>query len=80
MTLVSGDRTKRFTLPQHSTAGANKATGSEASATYLIITLSGTVKAKADKILVKAGNLEAAAGFAGGSTKDPTTSIKVTSW
>ncbi len=88
LTLVSGDGSKRFTLPQHATEGANKATGSRAIATSLTITLSGSVKAKVNAILVKAGlgdangayNLEAAAGFAGGSTEDPTTGIQVTSW
>ncbi len=83
--LVSGDGSKRFTLPQHSTAGENTATGSSVSATGLIITLSGNVKAKANAILVKAGksdangayNLEAAAEFVPGSAEDPTTSIQV---
>ncbi len=78
LTLVSGDRKKRFTLPKQSTAGEDTATGSDASAIKLLITLSGSVKAKANAILVKDGlrdnngayNLEAAAGFAGGSAED----------
>ncbi len=85
LTLVSGDGSKRFTLPRHSTVGVNKATGSRASATRLIITLSGSVKAEVEKILVKEGdsdntgayNLEAAAGFVPGSPEDLTTSIQV---
>ncbi len=85
LTLVSGDGSKRFTLPRHSTLGANRATGSEADATFLKITLSGNVKAKANAILVKAGssdnngeyNLEAKAEFVPGSPEDPTTSIQV---
>ncbi len=83
LTLVSGDGNKRYTLPQHATAGENTATGSAASTKKLRITLSGSVKAEAEKILVKAGysdnngeyNLEAAAGFVTGSPEDPTTSI-----
>ncbi len=83
LTLVSGDGKKRFTLPRHSTLGANKATGSEARATKLTIILSGSVKAEVNKILVKNGvrddngayNLEAATGFVSGSPEDPTTSI-----
>ncbi len=83
LTLVSGDGKKRYTLPRHSTTGANKATGSRASATSLNITLSGIVKAKVEAILVKSGfgdangayNLEAAAEFVPGSAEDLTTSI-----
>ncbi len=85
LTLVSGDGTKRYPLPQHSTLGRNRATGSNASATGLDIILNGSVKAEADKILVKEGvrdangayNLEAAAGFAGGSAADTTNPITV---
>ncbi len=85
LTLVSGDGSKKYTLPRHATAGENTATGSSASATGLNITLSGSVKAEVNKILVKAGesddagayNLEAAAEFAGGSPEDPTTGINV---
>ncbi len=88
LTLVSGDGSKRFTLPQHSTVGVNRATGSSASETSLLITLSGSVKAEAEKILVKVGksdefgayNFEAAAEFVPGSPEDLTTSIQVTSW
>ncbi len=83
LTLVSGDGKKRYTLPRHSTTGANKATGSRASRTSLNITLSGIVKAKVEAILVKVGdsdnngayNLEAAAEFVPGSPEDLTTSI-----
>ncbi len=83
LTLVSGDGKKRFTLPRHSTEGANKATGSQASATSLLITLSGSVKAKVNAILVKNGksdnngayNFEAAAEFVPGSPEDLTNSI-----
>ncbi len=85
LTLVSGDGRKRYSLPRHSTAGANKATGSGAGATSLRITLSGNVKAEVNKILVNDGdsdangayNLEAAAEFVPGSPEDPTTGIKV---
>ncbi len=78
LTLVSGDGSKRYTLPRHSTAGENTATGSRAGTIYLRMILSGSVKAEAEKILVKGGvrdangayNLEAAAGFAGGSAED----------
>ncbi len=85
LTIVSGDGKKKYTLPRHATAGENKATGSSARATFLRITLSGSVKAEANAILVKEGlrdangayNLEAAAGFAGGSAEDLTTSIFV---
>ncbi len=84
LTLVSGDGSKRFTLPRHSTVGANRATGSSAGATRLTITLSGSVKAEVEKILVKEGesddngayNLEAAAEFVPGSPEDLTTSIE----
>ncbi len=87
LTLVSGDGKKRYTLPRHSTTGENRATGSSASETALIITLSGNVKAKANAILVKAGrsdnagayNFEAAAGFVGGSAEDLNNNIQVTS-
>ncbi len=85
LTLVSGDGSKKYTLPRHATAGENTATGSSASATGLDITLSGSVKAEVDKILVKRGksdangayNLKAAAEFVSGSPEDPTTSIQV---
>ncbi len=85
LTLVSGDGSKRFTLPRHATAGENKATGSNAGATGLVINLRGNVKAKADAILFKAGksdnagayNLEAAAGFVSGSAEDLTNAIQV---
>ncbi len=85
LTLVSGDGSKEYTLPQHATADANTATGSDANIGGVVITLSGTVKAKAEKILVKNGvrdnngayNLKAAAGFVIGSPEDPTTSIRV---
>ncbi len=85
LTLVSGDSSKRYTLPKHATAGENTATGSRASATNLYITLSGSVKAEAEKILVKNGisddtgeyNLEAAAGFVMGSPADRRTNILV---
>ncbi len=88
LTIVSGDGSKRFTLPRHSTTGANKATGSGASTTNLNITLSGSVKAKVEAILVKEGlrdndgayNLEAAAGFVPGSEADPTNRIKVVNY
>ncbi len=83
LTLVSFDvgGSNRYTLPQHSTTGANRAEGSVASATSLTITLSGRVKAEAEaeKMLSRNGltgknggayNLEAAAGFAGGSAED----------
>ncbi len=81
LTLVSGDGKKRYTLPQHATVGENTATGSAASITSVTITLSGSVKAEANKILVKAGfqdadgyyNLEGAAGFVMGSPADTTT-------
>ncbi len=70
LTLVSSDGKKKYTLPRHA-IGENTATGS-ASTTSLTITLSGSVKAEADKILVKVGlhNLEAAAGFVMGSPAD----------
>ncbi len=85
LTLVSGDGSKRYPLPRHSTLGSNIASGSAASATSLKITLRGSVKAEADKILVNDGdsdangayNLEAAAGFAGGSAEDTTNPITV---
>ncbi len=85
LTIVSGDGKKKYQLPKHSTLGSNKATGSSASTIIVLITLSGSVKAEAEKILVKAGvrdndgvyNLEAAAGFEGGSAEDLTTSINV---
>ncbi len=85
LTIVSGDGKKKYTLPEHATAGENTATGSKASANYLVITLSGSVKAKVDAILVKAGdsddageyNLKAAAGFVPGIPEDPTISINV---
>ncbi len=85
LTLVSGDGSKRFTLPKHSEGKQNRAEGSGASATGLTITLIGSVKAKADKIFVNDGvrddagayNLEAAAGFAGGSAEDTTNPITV---
>ncbi len=85
LTLVSGDGSKRYQLPRHSSTGANTATGSLANTTSLTITLSGSVKAEAEKILVKDGlrdnagayNLEAAAGFAGYSAADPSNPIIV---
>ena len=85
LTLVSGDGKKRYPLPQHATEGANKATGSNAITTGVIITLSGNVKAEVEKILVRAGerdnngayNLEAAAGFVTGSPEDLTNKIRV---
>ncbi len=85
LTLVSGDGSKSYTLPRHSTAGINLASGFKASATGLNIILSGSVKAEANKILVKNGdsddngayNLEAAAGFAGGSAADTSNPITV---
>ncbi len=85
LTLVSGDGSKSYTLPRHSTAGINLASGFKASATGLDIILSGSVKAEANKILVKNGdsddngayNLEAAAGFAGGSAADTSNPITV---
>ncbi len=90
LTLVSGDRTNRFTLPRHSHSilVENRAKGSVASATSLTITLRGSVKAKADAILVNDGvrdangayNLEAAAGFAGGSAEDTTNPITVSGY
>ncbi len=88
LTLVSGDGRKRYTLPQHATAGENKATGSLASRVGLRITLSGSVKAEAEKILVKDGqsddngayNLEAAAGFAGYSAEDTSNPITVSGY
>ena len=84
LTLVSGDGSKRYKLPQHAT-GENTATGSSSSRISLHITLSGSVKAEVDKILVKNGesddagayNLEVAAGFVIGGSADPTTKIKV---
>ena len=84
MTLVSGDGKKRYTLPKHAT-GANTATGSRASGESLKITLSGSVKAKVDEILVKVGysddngayNLEAAAGFVTGNPADLKNAISV---
>ncbi len=82
LTLVSGDGKKRYTLPQHATAGVNRAEGSTASTKKLLITLSGSIKAEVEKILVKAGysddngeyKLEGAAGFTMGSPEDSTTS------
>ena len=87
LTLVSGDGTNRLTLPRF-ILGISKATGSGASATSLTITLSGSVKDKADAILVKDGvrdnagayNLEAAAGFAGGRAADTTNPITVSGY
>ncbi len=86
LTLVSGDGKKKYTLPRHSTVGENTATGSNPTRSILYITLSGSVKTKADEILVKNGesddngayNLEVAAGFVIGGSADPTTSIEVT--
>ncbi len=84
LTLVSGDGT-RYTLPQHATAGENRAEGTEVNRYSLTITLSGNVKAEANKILVKNGfrdnngeyNLEVAAGFVIGGSADSTNAIKV---
>ncbi len=75
LTIVSGDGSKRFTLPRHSTVGTNKATGSNADAISVLITLSGSVKDKVDAILVKNGKLKAAAGFVPDSPKGLTASI-----
>ncbi len=77
---VAGNGTKSTALKGHAAKSAHTATGSEASTTSLTITLTGTEKTKADGILVKNGlrddggkyNLEALAGFAGGSAEDPT--------
>ncbi len=88
LTLVSGDGSKRYPLPRHATAGENTATGTAAGATYLSIILSGSVKAEAEKILAKTGdsdnngeyNLEAAAGFAGGSAEDTSNPITVSGY
>ncbi len=88
LALVSGDGSKRYTLPRHATAGENTATGKVVLKTVFFITLSGSVKAEANKILVKNGesddagayNLEAAAGFIMGSPADTTTSILVSGW
>ena len=85
LTLVSGDGNKRYSLPKHATGAANTATGSKASRASLLITLSGSVKAEVDKILVKVGysddagayNLKAAAGFVTGNPEDLTTKIRV---
>ncbi len=85
LTLVSGDGSKRYKLPRHSTLGNNKATGSSAIRSGLKITLSGSVKAEVEKILVKVGdsdnngeyNLEAAAGFVTGNPEDLTNQIVV---
>ncbi len=82
LTIVSGDGSKRYPLPQHA-IGENTATGSAANTIGLIIILSGSVKAEVEKILVQTGgnddagnyNLEAAAGFVTGKPEDPTTSI-----
>ncbi len=83
LTLVSGDGNKRYSLPKHATGAANTATGSKASRSGLKITLSGSVKAEVEKILVKVGlrdnngeyNLEAAAGFVTDNPEDPITSV-----
>ncbi len=88
LTIVSGDGSKKYTLPQHTAAGENTATGSDASTTSVRIILSGSVKAEANKILVKVGksdndgayNLEAAAGFGIGSPAVPTNAIQVVNW
>ncbi len=85
LTFVSGDGSKKYTLPQHATAGEDTATGTAAGIGGLRMILSGSVKAEVDKILFKKGgsdnngayNLEAAAGFVTGSPEDPTTSISV---
>ncbi len=86
LTIVSVDD-KKYTLPQHATAGENTATGSAASITSVTITLSGSVKAKVNAILVKVGksadgyyNLEAAAGFVTGSLADLKNAIQVVDW
>ncbi len=85
LTIVSGDGSKRYTLPRHATTGENTATGIAARITILVITLSGSVKAEVNKILVKNGlrddagayKLEVAAGFVIGGSADSTTKIKV---
>ncbi len=86
---VAGDgRTKSLSLSPHTTAGEDRATGSAASVTSLTITLTGNEKAKANAILVKDGdsdnagayNLEAAAGFAGGSAEDTSSPITVSGY
>ena len=88
LSLVSGDGT-RFKLPQHSTTGEDTATGSAASATSLTIILSGRVKAQVEvrNMLSRNGlkgrnggvyNLEAAAGFAGGSSAADTSNNPIT--
>ncbi len=77
LTLVSGDGTKRLTLPPWP-FNKGRAEGSAASATSLTITLNSSEFTKAIDILVKNGdsddtgayNLEAAAGFAGGRAAD----------
>ncbi len=89
LTLVSGDGNKRYTLPQHATAGENTATGSMGvNRRRLFITLSGSVRAEAEKILVKVGlrdnngayNLEVAAGFVMGGLAYPTNAIQVVNY
>ncbi len=89
LTIVSGDGNKRYTLPQHATAGENTATGSMGvNRRRLFITLSGSVRAEAEKILVKVGksdnngayNLEVAAGFVMGGLAYPTNAIKVVNY
>ncbi len=89
LTIVSGDGNKRYTLPQHATAGENTATGSMGvNRRRLFITLSGSVRAEAEKILVKVGksdnngayNLEVAAGFVIGGLAYPTNAIQVVNY
>ncbi len=88
LTLVSGDGSKKFKLPKHSTSGEDTATANLFFSNAIYIRLSGSVKAKANAILVQNGvsddggayNLEAAAGFVTGSAADRTTSIKVSGW
>ncbi len=85
---VAGDGRKSLSLSPHTTAGEDRATGSAASVTSLTITLTGNEKAKANAILVKDGdsdangayNLEAAAGFAGGSAEDTSSPITVSGY
>ncbi len=86
LTIVSVDD-KKYTLPRHSNAGENTATGSRADTIGVNITLSGSVKAKVNAILVKVGksgdgfyNLEAAAGFVTGSPADLKNAINVVDW
>ncbi len=86
--LVAGNGRKSQPLLRHRPTGRNRATGSNASATSLTITLKGSEYTKASNILVKNGdsddagayNLEAAAGFAGGSAADTSNPITVSGY